>query len=282
MLFTLDSGTAIVNDIDEKLLNKLKSENPDERVEAIKEIKESRIHEAIFILIDLLDSKEWYIKILVIETLIELNKSINNKVGEAIEKLLLDRESVVRDDAVNALFELSYTPAIQQVQHLLCHDPDPVVRASAAETLSELAEVGDAEVLSVLETALNDRIEFVRAYSAYAIGYVGTPDSLSILDKYFISEESLDVRAEILAAKYRLSGDRKEFIGLINLSKDADSHLFGVILTILEHLIDNNSDLNFDPKNPQLFDLLVNTSQSFPLEKNRVSSILEKLSKFTV
>jgi HEAT repeat protein len=78
---------------------------------------------------------------------------------------------------------------------LLKNDPDPLVRASAAETLGDL---GQEEAIAAIFVALVDTDESVRAYAANSIGLLGTPTLLPKLAAYIKSENSLRVKAELL------------------------------------------------------------------------------------
>jgi len=265
-----------------QLLEDSQSRDLDRQYNAIKKIKELKTHKTICVLIDLLSSDEWYIKDLAIEALLELSQNLNQTVGAAITNLLLDREMLVRDSAVNALAELSYTPAISKIQDMLCHDPDPVVRASAAEVLSDLSEVDNPEVLNALKSALDDPVEFVRSYAVHSIGYLGTVDFLPMLNQHFISEESLDVRVAILEAKYRLGENSEDIIKLVDFLNFANEHLAGIILRSLQKLIEDDYGFKIVSDAPQIRETIARIIQSFPLEKFTANEILEELHKYKI
>lgn len=264
----------------ENLLEDCCSGNPARQAPAIMTLQELEVYEAVPVLIDLLTSPEWNIRSLAAEALGWLGSENSELVGSALIKLLADPDSDVRDEVVNALSRLRYTRACESVQYLLHSDPDWVVRASAAEALADLAEVGNKNVLAALESALDDQMEPVRSYAAYSIGLLGTPELLQKLEMYLSSEESLDTKAEILAAKYRLGSqdDLKRFLSLL---KDANEHLLGVIITILEDLINYKAPLNLVNDLALIDRSLQQIPQVFSVEQKHLEAIINKVREFS-
>jgi len=255
-----------------ELLEQCQSRDLQKQDNALTKIKEILKGEEILVFLNLLNSDNYSDKEIIIK-----NTILFDLVGKALENLLLNADSYMRDEAVNALGQLLYYPALKKVQNLLCSDPDPVVRASAAETLCDLSEIEDTEVLDTLQQALNDSNKIVRAYSVYAMGYLGNLDCLPILDRHLMLEESLDVRAEIFGAKYALSGNPIELVKLLELLKIADEHLCIVILNTLKYLIESYPNLKIADNAPHIYQALASTSDSFPHVKHTVKKIIEKL-----
>lgn len=135
--------------------------------------------------------------------------------------------------AVSASTGLPYAPSTEEVCLLLRKDPDPLVRASAAEALWDL---GHASVLTALEDSLADEDESVRAYVANSIGLLGSATSVGKVASYIESEQSPRVRAEILGAMYRLGG-RASLQALLDLLEACNEDLATPILNILTGLI---------------------------------------------
>ncbi|MBD3558427.1 HEAT repeat domain-containing protein, partial [Planktothrix sp. FACHB-1355] len=127
-----------------------------------------------------------------------------------------------------------------------------------------------------LELALDDPIEPVRAYSACAIGLLGTQEILPKLEVYLSSEESLATKAEILVARYRL-GVRDDLTKLLKLLEDADEHLVGIILNILRDLAERKVPLTLALDAPQIRQILTAIAQSFPIHRNYAERVIAQL-----
>ncbi|MFB2918170.1 MULTISPECIES: HEAT repeat domain-containing protein [Aerosakkonema] len=260
----------------ESLLEDCRSGNPSRQTPAIMKLQEKEAYEAVPTLVDLLTSPEQNIRGLAVTALGWLGDEEIETVGPALVRMLADPEDLVRSDAVDALATLDYIPAIEPIKSLLRSDSDWVVRASAAEALGDLAEVGDSEVLAELELALDDPIGPVRSYSACAIGLLGTQEILPKLEVYFSSEEYLNTKAEILAARYRL-GIRDDLTKLLKLLQSADEHLVGVILNILRDLAERKVPLTLALDAPQIRQILTAIAQSCPIHRNYAERVIVQL-----
>ncbi|KAF3888021.1 MULTISPECIES: HEAT repeat domain-containing protein [Nostocales] len=260
----------------ESLLEDCLSGDPSRQTPAILKLQDLKAYEAVPILVELLSSYESNIRGLAVQTLGWLGDEEIQTVGPALMKMLADSEELVRSEAVDALATLDYKQAIEAIKSLLRSDSNWIVRASAAEALGDLAEVGDSEVLAELELALNDPIEPVRAYSACAIGLLGTQEILPKLDVYFLSEESLDTKAEILAARYRL-GVRNDLTELLKLLEGADDHLVCVILNILGDLVQRKVPVTLADDALQIRQILTGIAQSFPIHQGHAEKVIARL-----
>lgn len=198
-----------------------------------------KAYEAAPTLIELLASPDEDVRRNAVEALGWLGDIGSKTAGDPILKMLCDEpDDLMRNEIVEALGRLRYAPALEKVKSILHKDSDWVIRASAAEALGEIASIGDSEVLAALELALDDPIEPVRCYAACSIGLLGIPRSglLEKLQMYLSSEESLDTKAEILAARYRL-GAGQDLPRMLELLESADEDLTVRILIILGDLI---------------------------------------------
>jgi hypothetical protein len=102
---------------------------------------------------------------------------------------------------------------------------------------------------------------------------LGTPELLPNLQKYYVIEESLDTKAEILAARYRL-GCQDDLDRLLRLLDSADVHLVQVILNILEELVTRDVPPNIIASVPQMTKILTKIAQSFPIQRNQAETVI--------
>jgi HEAT repeat protein len=257
----------------ESLLTDCRSQDPARQAPAIAKLHDLEAYEAVPTLLDLLTSSEWNIRALAVKALGWLGDESAETVGPALMKLLNDPEDIVKCDALDALAALDYKLAIEPAKAMLCNDPEWLVQVSAIEALTELADVGASEVLAKFEYALDDPIKPVRSYAARGIGLLGTPELLPNLQKYYVIEESLDTKAEILAARYRL-GCQDDLDRLLRLLDSTDDHLVQVILNILEELVTRDVPPSIIASVPRMTDILVKIAQSFPIQHNQAETII--------
>jgi HEAT repeat protein len=154
------------------------------------------------------------------------------QVGPAISRLLADADELVRSEAVDVLGVLGYVPALDAVRALLRTDRSSLVRAAAAETLGDL---GHPTAIVELVGALDDEDAAVRGYAANALGLLGGPEVLPLLDLRLGVESAPTVRAELHGGRYRLgaSGALAELLGLLDTM---DCDLGGNVLNVWDDL----------------------------------------------
>jgi len=216
----------------ETLLEACKSGDPMHQVAAIIELIKLHADIVALELVPLLSSPDENVREESARALGYLGQKDVAVVGPALLKALNDSEELVREEAAEALGTLGYTPAVQHLKSLLHNDPSWLVRASAAEALGNFA---DSSITSDLEQALHDEYEPVRAYSATSLGLVATPDFLPQLEGYIGSENSLDVKTELLGASYRL-GATTNMLQLLDVLETADEDHAMVIFNNLQDL----------------------------------------------
>ncbi|WP_428264478.1 HEAT repeat domain-containing protein [Haliangium sp.] len=141
-----------------------------------------------------------------------------DRVGPALEPLLLDSESLNRSEAAEILGVLRYRPARAALERVLGYDEDALPRASAAEALGDL---GDPRALPTLEAGLLDEDGPVRSYVADSIGRLGDPAGLRAVRRQLERETWPRARGALIGAALRL-GDSSAFERLLALIDDGD------------------------------------------------------------
>jgi HEAT repeat protein len=263
------------------ILSDCQSEDFEKKVAAIWAIRDSKLHEAIPSLIPLLNSEDENIRIFTVEALGKIGNTNPEVAGSALIPMLQDPEDLIRGDAIDALANLQYAPALEPIIHALRLDPDWVVRATAAEAIPSLAEIDDASALEALESALkSDPYKPVRSYAANSIGLIAmpSPDWVKKLTHYYETEESDDTKAEILGARYRLEDSANLGDLLIGLLEDTDEQLYGVILIVLKDVLeDTDIPRKLIEDAPRLSEKILEKLPYFPIEKNNANNIIEML-----
>jgi len=82
----------------------------------------------------------------------------------------------------------------------------------------------------------------VRCYTANSLGIIGKKELIPQLQIYINSEDSFEVKAELLAAQYRL-GKAESLNDLLSLLAKADEDLAIVILNIFDDLLERKTPL---------------------------------------
>jgi HEAT repeat protein len=203
------------------LIEQCASDNPERQAPALQKLVAMKAYSAAPVILELLRSSDEGIRFCAAEALGCLGANEIESVGPALVNILEDPEGFVRAGATDSLGILRYQPARKSVELLLLNDPDALVRASAAETLGDL---GDSEALEALKHAMQDPDRAVRSYAANSLGILGTPELIPQLQTYIETEDSLKVKAELLAAKYRL-GATEDMEELLSLLENADEDL---------------------------------------------------------
>jgi HEAT repeat protein len=254
----------------------------DRQVAAIWEIRNSKLHEAVPCLISLFSSQNDNVRMLAVGAFAdELRGADPDIVGPALIQMLNDSEDLVRGDTIDALANLEYLPALDNVIYALRLDLDWVVRATAAEAIPYLAEIDDVIALEALESALrHDPYKSVRSYAANSIGLLANPSSewVEKLAHYYETEDSDDTKAEILGARYRLGDSAKLDDMLIELLEESDEQLFRIILNILHDLLgDNNIPEKLIQDAPKICKNILERVPLFPIEENHAKEVVDLL-----
>jgi HEAT repeat protein len=258
----------------EELIKQCKSDDPSLQVQAIMELRDREIHEAVPILLSLLNSPDEGVRSVAAEALGFLGTEDSQSVGSALIKLLDDPEPLVRDDALWALVELRYTPALKSVRCLLQNDTDLCVRASAAEALGLIGNNRDIEILEL--TLQRDPDDIVRSYAALSVGLLGSTSLIPNLEMYLREESDLHVRIELLGASYRL-GKAEALNSLIDLTETVDMDSSVVLLNVFEDLVTRKLPPTISTDAENIRDSLNALARRFPLYKTHVQGILSAL-----
>ena len=256
----------------EILLDNCDSNNQSRQAEAIIDLVDARVYEAVPKILKLLNSTEVAIRSNAVYALGYLGIEKVETVGTALIPLLKDPEELVRSETVEALGELGYTPAVAPIEYILRNDPSALVRASAAETLGYLE---NPEAIASLELSLLDADEdrAVRGYAANSIGLLGTSQLLPQLEKYLKLELPLPVKAELLGATYWL-GAKEDLSLLLSLLDNTDELLATIILNILTDLTAREPQPNLTKDAPNLERVLMDIARRFPSTGNQPQKIL--------
>jgi HEAT repeat protein len=256
----------------ELLLDHCDSDEPTRQARAILDLVDAEVYEAVPKIVRLLKSPDAGIRFIAAEALGYLGSEEIETVAPALITLLDDEEELVRSEAVEALGDIDYTPAVAPIAYILRNDPSALVRASAAETLGYLEEPSAIETLEISLLDPNED-EAVRCYAANSIGLLGTPQLLPKLENYLKSELPLSIKAELLGAGYWLGA--KEYIEkLVSLLDNADEDLASHILIILTDLTEREEPPALAKDAPDLETVLRSIANRFPLMRNQAETIL--------
>lgn len=214
------------------LLEQCRSGDPDQQVAAIHSLIDQEASEAAPVIAGLLQSPDSAVRHAAVHALGWLGDQQLNTIGPVLLQALTDQAAIVRSEVVDTLGILQYQPAFEAIRVLLREDPEPLVRASAAETLGDL---GNTQAIPDLEAAMHDPDDAVRAYAANALGLLGTEALIPILQRINGSEASLQVQAELAGAMYRL-GSTEALHRLLGLVDTADEDSATAIMNILVDL----------------------------------------------
>ncbi len=262
----------INNMMTKTLLDDCDSDDYSLQTKALLKLVDAEVYEAVPKIVKLVKSPNSSVRADAAVALGYLGSEEVETVGPALMNLLNDEEELVRSEAVEALGELDYTPAVAPIEYILRNDPSALVRASAAETLGYLEEPSAIETLEISLLDVNED-EAVRCYAANAIGLLGTPQLLPKLENYLNSELPLSIKAELMGARYWL-GAKEDIAKLVDLLDKADEDFAQHILTILTDLTEREPTPNIAKDFPDLDKILSAIALRFPLMRHQAKEIL--------
>lgn len=251
---------------------------PTQQIVSIEELVEVGSDQAIPVLLKLLTSSDPVVRFTAVGAVAQLGIGKSKLVGAELMQLLTDTEEIVRSEAIDSLGILEYSPAVESIKVALEKDSSALVRASAAETLGD---IGDPSALNNLEHALHDPDESVRAYSANSFGLLAKPSNITTLENLLISESSMRVKAEILAAQYRL-GSSKAYIGLLDLIRILDDDLATSIFNILEDLLARETPSALPRDAASFCQALSTVAQRLSVQRIHMDTIITKLQAISI
>lgn len=259
----------------EVLLNQCRSSDPAQQVKAVHTLLELEADAAVPDITELLESPDAVVRSTAVRALGILGTKDSNRVGAALLSLVDDTEAIVRAEVMDTLGLLRYAPAVDIVKSKLRHDPDPLVRAAAAETLGDLE---DAAASTELELALHDPDESVRAYAASSLGLLGTAQLLPSLQTYLEAEPAPSVKAEFYGARCRL-GVADDCDLLVEMLDHADEDLATNLLNILHDLTERKVPTALAALAPRLRGSLSEVARRMPILSGDVEHLLARLTK---
>jgi HEAT repeat protein len=256
----------------EDLLARCRSEDRARQVSAIHALSDRNVVQAVPTLVDVLRSEDPTVRSVAAEALGVLGGGAPELAGPALLQALNDDDVLVRSAVADALGVMHYEPALPGLERVLRQDPEPLVRASAAESLGDL---GNAIALGVLHEALDDPDDAVRAFAANSIGLLGNRDDIERLRGRAEADSSAEVRASLEAARYRLGEDTVDV--LIALISTADTQTASAMLNLLRDLAARRSPRSLTTDAPRLRQALTDLGQRLAIlapEANEVAARL--------
>jgi HEAT repeat protein len=244
----------------ETLIAQTRSPDPHRQVDAILALADRDATEATPMVTRLLTSPDPSVRFTAVGALGRLARYASSTAGPEVMRLLTDPEVIVRSEAIDVLGLLRYVPALEAVRAAVRTDTEPLVRASAAETLGDL---GDPQVIPDLQHAIRDSDEAVRGYAADALGKLGTPELLPGLMAAYDKESASRVRGEILGARCRL-GERV-FPLFLDMLERSDEDLASTLLNILVDLLEHRRSAHVLEDAPRTLAILDDMDARFPL-----------------
>jgi HEAT repeat protein len=259
----------------ERLLADAHSNDPLEQVQALMALTKLHDEFAVPDILDLLSSADEDVRAESAHALGYLGERYRERIGPALLKLVHDENQRVRNEAVEALGLQPYPPAKEVLIHVLQSDPYWVVRASAAEALGNYQ---DESLVANLEQVLRDSDEesTVKAYAAFAIGLLASPSFRPELDNVITTATTPDVLSEVLAASYRLGG-QKHLSALLNLLKTADEDDVWGILDSIQDLTERRYPPTLLADSQQIREALIAVERRNSLYHGKVEQILDNL-----
>ncbi|MCF6147255.1 MAG: tetratricopeptide repeat protein [Candidatus Kuenenia sp.] len=252
--------------IDPTLLSEaIKSDYPEVRIFAAKELAKIKESSTIEILIKAISDKEEEVRIEVVQALGEIG---DEKAIKPLIHALNDENLVVREKAAKALGQLGNNEAVTVLIEALNKKTNFPIVCSIIESLGKigdlravdtlinflshekseirectaasLGKLGDARAVEHLIAALNDEEERVRWYAADSLGKIGNPICVESLIKR-LSDNSARVRESAVTALGQI-GNQQAIEALIKALQDVDKR---VVDQAAERLV-NIEDATFD------------------------------------
>lgn len=132
-----------------------------------------------------------------------------------------DKSSFVRRQVAESLCSYSNRTARDTLIEILLNDPEPVVRAEAADSLS-CFKLSESELCALLITLTTDPNIMVRSYAALALGASANPWVLPYIRRQLKRIKSEDIRVSLMSSAIEL-GDA-DLIHALLTHLDSDSY----------------------------------------------------------
>lgn len=150
---------------------------------------------------------------------------------ESLGQLLKDKDSEIREEAVDSLGKLKDADSIELLTEALLNDADEDVRMSAADAL---AVIRDQSAIDSLKAALNDESTDVRMSAADALGAIGSKEAIGSLNDTLHDSDPI-VRESAVEALGQIGGD-KAIQALITALSDEDEDVRETATEIIDWL----------------------------------------------
>jgi len=247
------------------LVEAIKSEYPEIRIFAAKELAKIKDPSVIDVLIDATSDKQEEVRIEVIQTLGEIG---DERAVNPLVYTLGDESLVVREKSARALGKLGRPEAVEALISALNSNTNLTIVCAIAEALGQiedaraveplmtflnhkesiirectaasLGNLRDSRAVKSLIAALNDEQERVRWYAADSLGKIGDPVCVDSLIK-LLSDTSARVRESAVTALGQI-GNQQAIESLIKALQDVDKR---VAEQAAESLV-NIKNMNFE------------------------------------
>lgn len=259
------------------ILTNLESNNPSQQAKAIIEVIDLEVDKALPIIIKLLHSPDTMVRCNAAYALGQLDIDDIETTGYSLVQLIDDPEELVRSEVIETLGVLEYQPALKGIKNALLNDSSALVRASAAEALGYLEMTKAIETLEIVLSKENED-KSVKAYAANSLGLLVDKTIIPKLDDYLTKETSLQVKAELLGAKYYL-GQKEALEPIFAILEQADLNLAIQVLNILTDLQERQEDDLISENNTYCQNILQQTEKNFPILFNQTQKLLNNSDK---
>jgi len=276
-----------------QLLDAIKSEYPEVRVFAARELLNHKTPDMAIIFIDLISDTNEDIRALAVKTVGEIGDV--SGLGSLISALR-DKEAKVRESAARALGKLGSKKAVMDLLSAL-NDKENSVTCAVAEALGEikaneavetlinllsneypivkesaivaLGNIRDNRAIEPLINSLNDDEERVRWYAADSLGKIGVQKATLPLIT-LLSDKSARVRESAVTALGQI-GDESAVESLIKLLKDGDNRVAEKAASVLTAI---------ECKNFETLDNIVNTFYAEKDYKRSIEILKKQINNF--
>jgi HEAT repeat protein len=168
-----------IADVGQKVIQLLRSQEPEGYEAAIEEISRIGDDEAVSILIEALSDESGYVRSLAASALGDFDDA---RILGALISALNDPEELVRTSAANALGQTADLRAISGATYSLVEalsDESEEVRHSSAQALEHIGELATDYLMSALMD--DERDEDARALMAKVLARIGSPRAIAVL-----------------------------------------------------------------------------------------------------
>jgi len=230
------------------LMDALKSEYPDVRIFAAKELAKSKEPSVVDALIEAASDKQEEVRIDVVQRLGEIG---DERAVKPLINALDDESLVVREKAARSLGLLKKSEAVEPLISTLNSNANPLIMCAIIDALGQIGDgkavdpllafllhpeskirecaaaslggIHNARAIEPLTAALSDEQERVRWYAADSLGKIGDPVCVDALMK-LLTDKSARVRESAVTALGQI-GNQPAIEALIKSTQDVDKRV---------------------------------------------------------